>query len=310
MKHKNIKGKKVLITGVTGFIGRHLLIKFENLGANVIGISQNHTSEKVVKGNILYKDFIDDIIKKYHIQQVIHLAGESLVEGGQSAPFNTFKVNIQGTLNILESAREHNLERIIITSTSHVYGRNRVPYYEGYTPKPSRPYETSKACTDLLAQSYADTFNLPVLIPRFVNIYGPGDLNFNRIIPKIMKGVYKDAAFNMWGGEARRDYLFIDDAVNAFVSMSRHSILEDMHNRVFNFGSGNVISVKELLQKILVLSKRNVKIHRIDSPRRDEIRTQYVSFKKAEKNLGWRPIIPIDEGLRNTAKWYQEYFHT
>lgn len=309
MKHKNIKGKKILITGVTGFIGGHLKEKLEDLGASVIGISQSHASKTTLKGNILHKEFIDDVIRKYKIHQIFHLAGESLVEGGQSAPFQTFKVNIQGTLNILESAREHKLERVIITSTSHVYGRNRVPYYEGYTPKPTRPYETSKACTDLLAQSYADTFRLPVLIPRFVNIYGPGDLNFNRVIPKIMKGVYRDSTLRMWGGEARRDYLYVDDAVNAFVHMARYSISESMNNRIFNFGSGNVISVKDLLEKILMLSGRSVKIDRIENPRPSEIKAQYVSFKKAEKILSWKPRTEIDEGLRKTMSWYKEYFN-
>lgn len=308
MKHKNIKGKKILITGITGFIGKHLSRRFEDLGAEVIGVSQSHTSKKIVKGNILHKEFVDDIIEKYSIQQIFHLAGESSVEGGQSAPFQTFKVNIQGTLNILESAREHKLERIIVASTSHVYGRNKIPYYEGYTPKPTRPYETSKACTDLLAQSYADTFALPVLIPRFVNIYGPGDLNFKRIIPKIMKGVYKDAQLRMWGGEARRDYLFIDDAVNAFVQMARYSITDVMSNRIFNFGSGNVISVRDLLEKIMMLANQDVRIERVENPRRDEIKAQYVSFKKAEKMLRWRPKIDIDDGLRKTILWYKEYF--
>jgi CDP-glucose 4,6-dehydratase len=308
MRHKNIKGKKILITGVTGFIGRHLRARFENLGASVVGISQSTTAKNIVKGNILYKDLIDDVLVKYKIHQIYHLAGESLVEGGQSAPFQTFKVNIQGTLNILESAREHKLERVIITSTSHVYGRNRIPYYEGYTPKPTRPYETSKACTDLLAQSYADTFKLPVLIPRFVNVYGPGDLNFNRVIPKIMKGVYRDENLRMWGGDARRDYLYIEDAVNALVQMGKYSIAEAMTNRIFNFGSGNVISVKDLLHKILLFTKREIPIERIGNPRPDEIKAQYVSFKKAERILGWSPKVDIDSGLKMTIAWYKEYF--
>jgi CDP-glucose 4,6-dehydratase len=308
MKHKNIKGKRVLITGITGFIGRHLEKKMTELGARVIGISQRDESKYIIKGNILHYDFVDELIKKYKIQQCFHLAGESLVEGGQSAPFQTFKINIQGTLNILESARENKLERIIITSTSHVYGRNKVPYYEGYTPKPTRPYETSKACTDLLAQSYADTFGLPVLIPRFVNIYGPGDHNFYRVIPKIMKGLYGDTALKMWGGEARRDYLFIDDAISAFVQMAKFDITGDMKNRIFNFGSGNVISVKDLLEKILLMTGMNPTIERVENTRQDEIKAQYVSFKKAEKTLRWKPQVGIDDGLKKTISWYKDYF--
>lgn len=298
----------MLITGITGFIGQHLAKKLTGLGAIVSGISQKKSTQNIVKGNILHFDFVDEVIKKKKIQLCFHLAGESLVEEGQSAPFQTFKVNIQGTLNILESARINNLEKIIIASTSHVYGRNKLPYYEGYVPKPTRPYETSKACTDLLAQSYADTFNLPVLIPRFVNIYGPGDLNFNRLIPKIMKALYHEKTLKMWGGEARRDYLYIDDAVNAYINMARLNIGDVVKNRIFNFGSGNIISVKELLDKILILANQKVRIERIQHERPSEIKSQYVSFKKAEKLLKWKPKVTFDEGLRQTLSWYQTYF--
>src|SRR5581483_4622374 len=173
-----LSDKRILITGVTGFIGVKLDEKLRSLGASVFGISKSKSTKNILKADITNFSAIDKFIKAKKIQICIHLAGESLVESGQDNPFSVFRVNIDGTLNILEIARRNKLERIIIPSSSHVYGQNKVPYLEEYVPRPSRPYETSKTCTDLIAQSYADTFQLPVLIPRFVNIFGPGDLHF------------------------------------------------------------------------------------------------------------------------------------
>ncbi|MDO8269298.1 MAG: NAD-dependent epimerase/dehydratase family protein, partial [Candidatus Levybacteria bacterium] len=182
--NSKLKGKRVLITGISGFVGSALGEKLEKMGVFVYGVSRVKRAGNIFTGDIMDFEPLNNYVKKSKIKMIVHLAGESLVESGQIAPYTTFKVNTEGTLNILEIARKNNLEKVIIASTSHVYGKNKVPYYEGYMPRPSRPYETSKACTDLVAQSYAETFNLPVLIPRFVNIYGPGDSNFTRLIPK------------------------------------------------------------------------------------------------------------------------------
>jgi CDP-glucose 4,6-dehydratase len=249
---------------------------------------------------------INDYIKKNKIDICIHLAGESIVEKGQSDPYSTFRINIDGTLNVLEAARNNKLDRIIIASSSHVYGKNRVPYYEGYTPRPSRPYETSKACVDLIAQSYADTYNLPVLIPRFVNIYGPQDINYTRLIPKTIKSILTNESPEMWGGNAVRDYLYIDDAVNAFIALMKVDIRKVGKNRVFNFGTGNLTSVRDLMEKILKISSSNLPIKKIGVQREDEIKNQYVAVSKAKKLLAWTPKVDIDKGLSLTIAWYKD----
>lgn len=225
MQADSIEGKRVLITGVTGFVGKALEKRLGELGAKVFGISRSiNNDKKNLRANILDYSTINNFIIDSKIQICFHLASESLVEAGQKDPYLTFKINIEGTLNILESARKNNLEKIIIASTSHVYGKNKVPYLESYMPRPTRPYETSKACTDIMAQSYAESFYLPVLIPRFVNIYGPGDLNFQRLIPKTIKSVLGGLSPTMWGGEAIRDYLFIDDAIDAYLLLAKINI--------------------------------------------------------------------------------------
>ncbi len=308
MDKKYFKNKNILITGITGFIGSHLSKRLEIFGANVYGISHSKEGENIFKINVTEYSTLDEIIKKKKIDICFHLAAESLVESGQADPYQTFKVNTLGTLNILEIARKNNIKKLIIASTAHVYGNNKLPFREIYQPKPSRPYETSKTCTDLVAQSYADTFNLPVLIPRFINIYGPEDLNFNRLIPKTIKSILDDEAPVMWGGGATRDYLYIDDAIHAYLCLAEINMEKVGENRIFNFGSNNIISVKDLMQKLIDISGKNLKIQKIEDGRENEIKKQYVSWTKAKRILHWQPSTDLNEGLRNTLSWYQSYF--
>lgn len=308
MKKNTWKNKRVLITGINGFVGKALEKRLNILGARVFGISRSTCiNNKIFKANVLDYEPVNKFIKDSKIQICFHLASESLVEAGQLHPYQTFKVNTEGTLNILEIARKNKLEKIIIASTSHVYGKNKVPYLETYMPRPTRPYETSKACADLLAQSYAVSFNLPVLIPRFVNIYGSGDLNFQRLIPKTIKSILTGFEPEMWGGKARRDYLFIDDAIDAYLLLAQADINKVGDSRVFNIGSSNIISVEDLIKKIIKATGKNLEIKKISKKREGEIDSQYVSFSKATKLLGWRPKINLDEGLKKTVDWYFRY---
>lgn len=304
-----VKGKKVLVTGISGFVGNALGKKLEKDGVELFGTSRTMQKKKIFTGDILDYTRLNDFVKRNKIDAIIHLAGESLVESGQSDPFSTFKINTEGTLNILEIARKNNLERVIIASSSHVYGKNKVPYYEGYMPRPSRPYETSKACTDLIAQSYSETFNLPVLIPRFVNIYGPGDLNFTRLIPKTIKTLLAGEKPEMWGGQAMREYLYVDDAISAYLKLLAVDLQKVDKNRIFNIGSGDVISVKELIEKIINKSEIESSINKIDDKRELEINTQYVSTKKTKRVLQWEAKTHLDEGLTKTIAWYRKFFY-
>lgn len=309
MQNKTLHNKRILITGIGGFVGSSLAMRLRSLGADVYGIAKNVShANNVLNADILDKTTVENFIKNEKIDICFHLAGKSLVEIGQKDPYETFKVNIQGTLNILDSAQKYNLERVIIASTSHVYGNNRLPYYEGYTPRPTRPYETSKACTDLIAQAYAITFNLPLLIPRFVNIYGPGDLHFTRLIPKTMQAVLSGKSPAIWGGSAIRDYIYIDDAIDAYVKLLLVDLKKVGENRIFNFGSGLRVSVNEIVNKIIELSGRRLAIKRAKEEREEEILAQYVSVNKAKKILGWKARTSLDDGLKKSLAWYENYF--
>lgn len=303
------ENKRVLVTGSTGFVGSQLVKSLERKGARVFGLSRSAKGANNLKANILIFSKINKFIVDNKIEICYHLAAESLVEAGQKTPYRTFKTNILGALNILESARLNNIEKLIIGSTSHVYGENKPPFLEAYTPRPSRPYETSKTSVDIISQSYANTFRLPVLIPRFVNIYGPGDLNFNRLIPKTMKSVVKGESPTMWGGDIRRDYIFIDDVIDSYLKLGMIDISRFGEDRVFNFGGKNIISVRDLIEQIIKISDKNIKIKKINYERLFEIKSQYVSSKKAKQLFGWSPRTNLSEGLKKTYEWYENYFN-
>lgn len=307
------QGRPILVTGASGFVGSHLVSHLISKKSKVVTFSKKGSNPQLQVQNEVgsIEDFkkLNDMIKKSKINTIFHLAAQPIVEVGQSNPIKTFEVNIKGTWNILEAARENNVQKIIIASTVHVYGDNpKVPFKEEYFPKPSRPYETSKACADLLAQSFADTYDLPVEIPRFVNIYGPGDFNFSRLIPKIIKSILSGEQPEVWDIGSIRDFLYIDDAINAYLMLAEKKLDGGKRLRVFNFGTGKPIKIHDLVLKIIELSNKkiNLKMEKLPEERSNEIKKQYVSIAKAKRKLGWYPKVGLNEGLSKTINWYQQ----
>jgi len=289
------KDRKVLITGGTGFVGKHLVKALRDLSADVKSfggdISSYYDVDRAVKG----------------ADTVYHLAARSIVEAGEENPYDTYKTNVVGTLNVLESVRKNNVGRIIVASTSHVYGDNpSIPYLETYALRPSRPYETSKSCADMIAQSYRFSYGLPVIIARFVNTYGPGDLNFSRVVPLVIKYILEGKDIGIYGGNSVREYLYVEDAISAYVALGKMDI-DDKEN-VFNFGSGYVINVLDLAKLILNVSKvTGLKIIVTEDKRKGEVIEQKVSSQKALDLLNWKPAYSLEEGLEETYKWYKSF---
>ncbi len=318
------QGKKVLITGAGGFLGAHLTKALLASDAEVTTLSRSNLSRSFLAieqlidkithqeyGSVENLELLNDIIRRHNIEIVYHLAALPLVELGQGNPIATFEVNIRGTWNVLEAVRINKVEKIVAVSTAHVYGDNpSLPYKEEYYPQPSRPYETSKAAADLLAQSYADTYGLGVEIPRFVNIYGPGDLNFTRIVPKIIKTVLSGGSPKLWDNGAVRDFLFVDDAVSALLVLVEKNLDNSNRNRIFNFGSGKPVAISELVENIVRIAKVpdvSITVEPTPEDRKKEILRQYVSIDKAKAELGWLPQTKLIEGLARTIDWYKSH---
>lgn len=307
----------VLVTGAAGFVGSHLVRKLLIIGYKVYVLLREQKTISVLHGShVLVGDicdwqFTDRIFAKNKFDICIHLASQALVDSGTKFPRETLINNITSTCNILEAARLYKTKRIVIASTAHVYGNNKnVPYKEYYVPRPSRIYETSKTAADIIAQSYSATYNLPVYLPRFTNIYGPGDLNFSRVVPRTFRSICLNNRPDLWGGNAVRDYLYIDDAVEAYCRLISTD-MKKIQNRIFNFGGNNRVTVKELMQKIISISGKSYLAPRvIGEEREDEIREQYVSSSKANRILKWKPRISLDEGLAITLSWYNQYFQS
>lgn len=323
MKKLFWKNKNVLITGAGGFIGSNLAKELIKQGAHVFALSRNNSNgirvlfssaeqQKIqfVRADVRDYETLEKIFTKNKIDTCFHLAAQPLVMAAFESPLPTFDVNIRGTTNILEIGRcSRYLKRLVVASTTHVYGNNRdLPYVESFFPRPSRPYETSKACADMLAQTYYYTYGLPVAMTRMTNTYGPGDLNFSRLIPKLAKAVAEDQNPEIIGGTVVRDYLYVDDAVSGYLALAENLDREEIKGEAFNFGSGQIFSVLEVAQKILAVSRKS-KLKLIVHPEKElkkEIDRQYVSTEKAKGLLGWSPQRTLDQGLKKTYEWYKK----
>lgn len=307
--------KKVLVTGGTGFVGSALVNRLLQLNVGkvfVLGkdlapeISLESSAIKVV-GDISDKDFINQLFKENSFDICFHLAAQPLVSEGDLSPLPTIQTNIMGTANILEAARNFKLKGVVLASTTHVYGNNEVPFLEEYFPRPSRPYETSKACADMLAQTYALYYDLPIAIGRFVNIYGPGDPN-ERIVPKTIKLLLQNKNPEIYDDQVNRDYLFIEDAIDGYIILAEKisEISNKKSNIIYNFGTGLHYSTAHIVETIIkLMNKSDIKPIKIENVRKKEIINQYVSIDKTLKTLGWQARHNLEDGLMKTINWHQ-----
>ena len=304
------KDKKVFITGFNGFIGSWLTFALLKKGAEVTGLLRDqipNTNIKILqlekKMNIVNGDVTDyDILRRsfseYDIDTVFHLAAQPIVKVALKDPVSTFKVNIEGTWNILEISRSNNIKRLIIASSDKAYGsHDQLPYDETFPLKGQFPYDVSKSCADLIAQTYFNSYDLPVCITRNANIYGGGDLNFNRIIPETIKSILsgKDPVIRS-NGEFIREFFYVKDAVKSYLLVAENLHKKNIMGRAFNFGSTEKIKIIDLVNKIIKLSgNRNIKPIILDEVKK-EITDQYLSCKLAESVFKWKPDYMLEEG--------------
>lgn len=291
-------------------------------GANVTGLvrdtvpkSNLYQGEQVKQMNIVHGaledlDVIERALGEYEIDTVFHLAAQAIVGVANRNPISTFEANILGTWNILEACRRHPLiKRVIVASSDKAYGDQPVlPYDENMPLQGKHPYDVSKSCADLLSHTYFNTYGLPVCITRCGNLYGGGDLNFNRIIPQTIQLVLNGEAPEIRSdGTFIRDYFYIEDAVEAYLLLAEKMEELNLAGEAFNFSNEIQLTVLELVEKILKAMDSDLK-PKVLNQGSHEIKHQYLSAEKARKLLNWTPAHTIDEGLEKTIEWYKAFF--
>lgn len=310
------------MTGCTGLLGSYLVKELIDQGANVTGLvrdavpkSNLYQGEQVKQMNIVQGaledlDVIERALGEYEIDTVFHLAAQAIVGVANRNPISTFEANILGTWNVLEACRKHPLiKRVIVASSDKAYGdQPNLPYDENMPLQGKHPYDVSKSCADLLSHTYFNTYGLPVCITRCGNLYGGGDLNFNRIIPQTIRLVLNGEAPEIRSdGTFIRDYFYIEDAVQAYLLLAEKMEELGLAGEAFNFSNEIQLTVLELVEKILKTMDSDLK-PKVLNQGSHEIKHQYLSAEKARKLLNWTPAHTIDDGLEKTIEWYKAFF--
>lgn len=315
--------KHVLVTGATGLVGSWLVRSLLQKKARVIALIRDFDPQSdlirsqlvnqitVVNGALEDINAIDRAINEHEVDTVFHLGAQTIVGTALRNPLPTFEANIRGFYNLLEVCRQHKtlVKRIVVASSDKAYGPClQLPYTEEMPLKGEGPYDVSKSCTDLIAQSYFYTFNLPVAIARCGNIFGGGDLNWSRIVPGTIKSLFEGKAPEIRSnGLFTRDYLYIQDAIEAYLTLAQQVERKEVQGQGFNFGPSHPFSVLKIVETIQGLMNRPDLKPRILNEAVAEIKDQNLCSKKAERLLGWKPLYSLEKGLKETIQWYETY---
>lgn len=314
--------RNVFITGCTGLLGSALARRLVGHGANVVGLvrdsvprsqlvregSLDHIS--VVHGPLEDYTLLERTLNEYEIETVFHLAAQTIVGTANRNPLSTFEANVRGTWQVMEAARRTStVKRVLFASSDKAYGEHEVLPYSEEAPLIGRhPYDVSKTCADLIAQAYAHTYGLNVCITRCGNLYGPGDLNFNRLIPGTIRSLFNgEPPVIRSDGTFIRDYFYVEDGVQAYLHLAERMLDGELAGHAFNFSNELQISAKELVDRLTIMMGRSELVPVILNQASGEIKHQYLSAEKARRILGWHPDHSLDEGLQQTISWYRGF---
>lgn len=316
------RDRPTFVTGGTGLVGSWLIRRLAAAGADVVCLVRDWVPQselartgliervKVVRGDIRDQALLEATLGEYEVDTVIHLAAQTIVGIANRNPVSTFASNIEGTWALLEACRRSPLvKQIVVASSDKAYGdQEQLPYAEDTPLQGRHPYDVSKSCADLIAQSYATTYDLPVAITRCGNFYGGGDLNWNRIVPGTIRSVVRgERPVIRSDGNFVRDYFYVEDGAAAYMLLAECLAQRaDLHGEAFNFSNELQITVLDLVRRVLALLGSDLEPE-VRNEASHEIRHQYLSAAKARSVLGWSPLFSLDSGLQRTAAWYGEF---
>lgn len=311
----NYKNKRIAITGASGFFGSHIVKFFIEQGAEVFCLIKNEMKDinlnnvNKVYGNLINKDDIDFFIDRSQPDIFIHLAAQTQAHYAVSHPYYTFQTNILGTLNVLESLRVFNkCKSIVIASSDKTYGElEGREYLESHPLNGLYPYDSSKSITDMLCNSYRATYQMPIVTIRPCNIYGYGDLNYQRIIPAAIKCYITGDTFTVRnGGKDVREYVHVEDVISAYSSIIEYGYDNDKYLTTpsFNVSSGDRISTLELFK---LIEKNTGKIdYIIENKNSVEIKSQAMNSDLLKIKTGWKPKYNLETSIKDIINWYIE----
>lgn len=317
------QNRPVFVTGGAGLVGNALVDELVGLGASVVILIRddvpsplqewNPSMAKVTKvhGKLEDQALMERILGEYDIKTVFHLAAQAIVGVANRNPISTFESNIQGSWSLLEACRRSPLvEQIVVASSDKAYGEQpKLPYTEDMPLLARNPYDVSKACTDMLAQSYATTYGMNVAISRCGNFFGEGDFNWSRIVPGTIRSIVKgEAPVIRSDGTLIRDYFYVRDGAHAYRVLAEHLALnpDSLRGQAYNFSTDKEVSVIDLTNLILKLMGSDLKpVIQNNAP--NEILRQNLSSAKARAQLGWTPQYTLEDGLKKTIDWYRAF---
>jgi CDP-glucose 4,6-dehydratase len=320
-KHQFWRDRPVLVTGATGLLGGWMVPRLVALGADVVCLVRDWVPRSrllsddvadamvIVRGDVNDQACLERVLAEYEIDVVEHLAAQTIVGVASKAPAATFETNIGGTWRMLEACRRVGVRHVVLASSDKAYGEQaHLPYDESMPLDGRHPYDASKSCADIIAQTYARSYGLGVAVTRCGNFFGGGDLNWNRLFPGTIRSVLRGKRPVIRSdGTFVRDYIYIEDAVEAYLDLSLALAQRpELSGQAFNFSTESPISALAAVEMILGAMNSALEPD-IRNEAQGEIRYQYLSSKKARSELGWKPIYPMDEALRRTVAWYENY---
>ena len=316
----NYSFKNILITGCTGLLGSWMAESLLKSDITIKGVALNQDLDFLLKSKGLLNEFeikyldiadktsVDDYLKNNNFDAIVHLAAQTQVIEAIEDPIRTFKSNIQGTWNLVDSAMRKNLP-IVVASSDKAYGDSEVlPYEENFPLNGIYPYEFSKSATDMMCKTYRTTYNLPVTVLRCGNIYGGGDLNWDRLIPGVIKWlINNEIPVLRSDGNYKRDWVYVEDVVNAYLKVTNALVENGLNvSDSYNFSSTDYLSVMEVYEKINEIHLGKYIEPIIENKANLEIKDQYLSSEKIFNELGIKSEFEIDTALEMTINWYKE----